>query len=110
MSEIEVSEYVAADGSNHYRKWFDKLDVSIARKVETAIVRLSNGNTSNVKWFDGIGEYKINWGPGYRIYLAKDGEHIIVLFGGGTKKRQSSDIKKAIELHKEYKRRKQNAN
>ena len=42
------------------------------------------GNTSAIKWFEGIGEYRIDWGPGYRIYLAKDGESLIVLFGGGT--------------------------
>ncbi len=50
------------------------------------------GNTSNVKWFAGIGEYVIDWGPGYRTYLAKDGESLIVLFGGGTKRRQQADI------------------
>ena len=61
------------------------------------------GNTSNVKWFAGIGEYVIDWGPGYRIYLAKDGELLIVLFGGGTKRRQQSDIERAKALHAEYK-------
>jgi putative component of toxin-antitoxin plasmid stabilization module len=35
------------------------------------------GNTSNVKWFAGIGEYVVDWDPGYRIYLAKDGESLI---------------------------------
>ncbi len=50
------------------------------------------GNTSNVKWFSGIGEYVIDWGPGYRIYLTKDGDSLIVLFGGGTKRRQQADI------------------
>ncbi len=64
-------------------------------------------HTSNIKWFSGIGEYIIDWGPGYRIYLAKEGETLIVLFGGGTRKRQQVDIKKAIDLHAEYKRRKQ---
>jgi putative addiction module killer protein len=64
------------------------------------------GNTSNVKWFAGIGEYIIDWGPGYRIYLAKDGESLIVLFGGGTKKRQQADIDRAQALHAEYKARK----
>jgi putative addiction module killer protein len=44
-----------------------------------------------VKWFDGIGEYRIDWGPGYRIYLAQDGADLIILYGGGTKKRQPQE-------------------
>ena len=60
-----------------------------------------------MRWFDGIGEYRIDWGPGYRIYLAQDGQDLIVLFGGGTKKRQQSDITQALQLHQEYKDRKQ---
>ena len=56
--------------------------------------------------FNGIGEYRIDWGPGYRVYLVQDGKNLIVLFGGGTKKRQQKDINKAIELSKEYKSRK----
>jgi putative addiction module killer protein len=67
---------------------------------------LTQGNTSNVKWFSGLGEYVIDWGPGYRIYLARDGEKIIVLFGGGTKRRQQWDIERARELLAEYKARK----
>jgi hypothetical protein len=54
-----------------------------------------------------FGEYRIDWGPGYRIYLAKDGEELIVLFGGGTKRRQQADIEKALGLHAEYKARKE---
>ena len=68
------------------RTWFDSLDPQAAAKVLTATLRLELGNTSNVKWFSGIGEYVIDWGPGYRIYLAKDGNTLIVLFGGGTKR------------------------
>ena len=41
--------------------------------------------------FDGIGEYRIDWGPGYRIYLVRDGKNLIVLFSGGTKKQQQKD-------------------
>ena len=77
--------------------------------MTVAKYRLELGNTSNIKWFEGIGEYKIDWGPGYRIYLAKDGKDLIILFGGGTKKKQQTDIRLAKELHKEYKKREKEA-
>lgn len=76
---IRVEEYLREDGSNSYKKWFDTLDPQAAAKVTTAKLRLELGNTSSVKWFDGMGEYVIDWGPGYRIYLAKDGDTLIVL-------------------------------
>lgn len=104
-----VEEYLREDESSLYRKWFDDLETNAAAKVATALVRLEMGNTSNVKWFDGIGEVRIDWGPGYRIYLAKDGEALVILFGGGTKKSQKKDIKKAKALHAEYKQRKKAA-
>lgn len=103
---IRVEEYIRPDGTNPYRTWFDSLDPQAAAKVVTATLRLELGNTSNVKWFSGIGEYVIDWGPGYRIYLAKDGNTLIVLFGGGTKRRQQGDIDRAVALHTEYKSRK----
>ena len=106
MPTREVVEYIKEDGSNPYKKWFDSLNAQAAAKVTVAKARLELGNTSSIKWFDGIGEYRIDWGPGYRIYLVQDGKKLIVLLGGGTKKRQRNDIKKAIELSKEYKSRK----
>ncbi len=104
--KIRVEEYIRPDGSSPYGDWFDRLDAQAAAKVTTAKLRMELGNTSNVKWFAGIGEYVIDWGPGYRIYLAKDGDSLIVLFGGGTKRRQQSDIDRAKALHAEYKARK----
>jgi putative addiction module killer protein len=50
--------------------------------------------------------YKIDWGPGYRIYFGKDGETLVILVGGGIKKRQSSDIKAAKAHWADYKKRK----
>ena len=99
---MEVLEYIKEDGSNPYKKWFDSLNAQAAAKVTVAKARLELGNTSSIKWFDGIGEYRIDWGPGYRVYLVQDGKNLIILFGGGTKKQQQKDIKKAIELSKEY--------
>ena len=78
-----------------------------AAKITVAKVRIAQGNHSNVDWFRGIGEYKIDWGPGYRVYLAKAGKTIIILLGGGTKKRQQKDIDRAVKLLESYKRRKE---
>ena len=75
--KIRVEEYICLDGSNPYKAWFD-----------------------------GIGEYVINWGPGYRVYLAKDGDTLIILFGGGTKRGQQKGIDRAKALYHEYKARK----
>jgi putative addiction module killer protein len=106
---MKVQEYIREDGSNPYQKWFDSLDVIAAAKMTVAKSRLELGNTSSVKWFDGIGEYRIDWGPEYRIYLAQDGKQLIVLFGGGTKKDQQSDVNQAKKLYQEYKERKKKA-
>ena len=104
--KITVEEYLREDGTNPYKSWFDSLDAQAAAKIVTAKLRLELGNTSSVKWFDGISEYIIDWGSGYRVYLAKDGETLIILFGGGTKRGQQRDIDRAKELHAEYKARK----
>ena len=103
---MKIIEYVRADGSIPFSKWFSGLDAQAAAKVTVALIRLERGNLSNVKWFKGIGEYRINWGPGYRIYLAQEGKKLIILFGGGIKKKQQKDIENAIALLQEYKERK----
>lgn len=90
---MKVQEYLREDGSSPYQEWFDTLDVYAATKVSTAIVRLELGNTSNIKWFDGIGELKIDYGPGYRIYLVQQGQELIILFGGGTKKHNNQILR-----------------
>lgn len=103
---IRIEEYLREDGSNPYKRWFDSLDARAAAKVTTAKLRMELGNTSNIKWFDGMGEYVIDWGPGYRIYLVKDGDALIVLLGGGIKRGQQRDIDQARALLAEYKARK----
>ncbi len=104
--KIRLEEYIRDDGANPYQTWFDRLDAQAAAKITVAKTRLELGNTSNIEWFRGIGECKIDWGPGYRIYLAKDGEALIILFGGSTKKGQQKAIDQAVALHDEYKARK----
>jgi hypothetical protein len=56
-------------------------------------------------WARGCLEYRINWGPGYRVYFGRDGEVLVILLTGGTKKRQPRDIERAKALWADYKRR-----
>jgi putative addiction module killer protein len=105
---FQVFELLLDDGLSPYAQWFDGLAPDIAAKVATAKYRMQQGNLSSVEWFRGIGEYKINYGAGWRIYLAKDGIEIIMLLGGGSKNGQQRDIDKAVELWKEYKQAKAN--
>lgn len=101
-----VLEYVRSDGASPYRKWFDRLDAQSAAKIATAILRMELGNLSNVKWIGTIGEYRVHWDPGYRIYLAMDGDRLIILLGGGSKQRQQADIEQAKLSWVDYKARK----
>ena len=82
------------------------LPAQAAAKVAIARARLEMGNTSAIRWIGAVGEYRIDWGPGYRIYLAKDGPEIVILLGGGTKRRQQADIERANALWVEYRARK----
>ncbi|AZE46363.1 putative toxin [Pseudomonas chlororaphis] len=81
---ITVEEYQQENQRSPFGRWFETLDTQAAVKVSTALLRLEMGNTSNIKWFDGLGEYRIDWGPGYRIYLIQEGRHLVILFGGGA--------------------------
>ena len=75
--------------------------------MATALVRMEQGNLSSAKGVEaGVSEYRIDFGPGYRVYFGKDGETLIILLGGGTKKRQQKDIVLAQDLWREYKQRK----
>lgn len=102
---LAVLEY-REDASIPYAAWFNDLPAPAAVKVAIARARLEMGNTSAVKWIGVVGEYRIDWGPGYRVYLAKDGEDIVILLGGGTKRRQQADIERAKALWAEYRARK----
>lgn len=68
---------------------------------------MEQGNLGDVKPVgEGVFETKLDFGPGYRIYFAREGTDIILLLGGGTKRRQSRDIEKAIGRWRDYRHRK----
>jgi putative addiction module killer protein len=107
---LELRYYLAADGLRPFEEWFSGLDAAAAAKVTVALTRLGQGNTSNTKGVgEGVLEYRINWGPGYRAYFGRDGEVLVILLTGGTKKRQQRDIEQAKALWADYKRRRKPA-
>jgi len=107
ITMLTVLEFVAPDGSSPFAKWFAELDAAAAAKVTTAVTRMELGNFSNVKGVGaGVLEYRIDFGPGYRIYFGKDGDLLVVLLGGGKKKGQQDDIATAHGRWKDYKQRK----
>ena len=103
----EVLEYIDRAGRSPFGKWFDKLDSRAAAKVSAALTRIALGNLSNAR---GVGasvfEFRIDFGPGYRIYFGEDGDKLVTLLGGGTKARQQQDIEGAISSWQDYRKRK----
>ena len=105
---LALREYVDAHGTSPFARWFNRLDARAAAKVATALARLSQGNLSNVRGVGaGVLEYRIDFGPGYRIYFGRDGKRLVILLGGGTKTRQPRDIASAGRRWRDYRMRKQ---
>src|SRR5579863_5664370 len=108
---IEVREYLDREGWSPFAGWFADLNPKAAAKVATALTRLASGNFSSVKGVgSGVFEYRIDFGPGYRVYFGKDGERLVIVLGGGSKKRQQRDIDAAVANWQDYKRRKKEDN
>ena len=104
---LTVLEFVARDGSSPFGKWFAELDAAAAAKVTTAVRRMEQGNFSSVKGVgSGVLEYRIDFGPGYRIYFGKDGDVLVILLGRGKKKGQQHNTATAHARWKDYKQRK----
>ncbi len=103
---LELRYYLAADGRSPFANWFAALDPAARAKVSVGLVRLEQGNLSNVKPVgESVLEYRVNFGPGYRIYFGRDGQVLVILLIGGTKKRQQRDISAAKAMWSDYKRR-----
>lgn len=105
-----VREYVSSTGKSPYARWFDRLDAVAAARVATAVYRLGQSNFSNTKGVGaGVFETRIDFGPGYRVYFGKDGDLVVILLGGSTKRDQKRAIERATAAWAEYKARKRAA-
>jgi len=107
VAEIDIREFVDASGRSPFARWFAGLNGVAAARVTVTLTRLGQGNFSNVEGVGGgVHGSKIDFGPGYRVYFARDGERLVILLGGSAKKRQSAAIAAAQAAWAEYKRRK----
>ncbi|MGX5800403.1 type II toxin-antitoxin system RelE/ParE family toxin [Bradyrhizobium sp. Arg314] len=82
--------------TDEFGKWLrDLKDIRAARKIAQRLIRVGAGLLGDAKFFEGIGELRIDYGPGYRVYFVRRGNTVIVLLCGGDKSSQDRDIKKA---------------
>ena len=104
---IEIRHYVNRTGKDVFDDWLTELrDVRAQAKIASRINRLAAGNFGDCKSLrQGLFELRIDWGPGYRVYYAMLGRVCVLLLCGGDKRKQSSDIDRALEYLKDYKER-----
>jgi len=104
---IEIRRYVSRGGKDVFDDWLSELaDARAQAKIATRINRLAAGNFGDcMPLRHGVCELRIDWGPGYRVYYAMVGKVCVLLLCGGDKRKQSSDIDRALEYLKDYRER-----
>ena len=99
----EIREYIDRRGRCPFARWFAALDARTAARIATTLARMEAGNLADVKGVgEGVLERRLHFGLGYRIYFGRDGNHVIVLLAGGSKRRQRRDIERARERWRDY--------
>ena len=100
----DIRYYIDVGGDAPFAEWFAELEPVAGARIARAIARMEQGNLSNTKGVgEGVLEYKIDFGPGYRVYFGRDGDTLVILLTGGTKKRQQRDIDTAKAYWRDYK-------
>jgi putative addiction module killer protein len=93
---------IAVLKTDAFARWFENLgDIRAKARIQVRIDRLALGLFGDAKFFDGIGELRIDYGPGYRIYFVRRGEAVVILLCGGDKSSQRRDIARARDMAKE---------
>ena len=90
--------------SASFELWLTSLrDGNAVARINSRLARLAVGNPGDVKPVgEGVSEMRIDHGPGYRVYLTRRGELVVILLAGGDKSTQARDIKKAKQIAKEW--------
>ena len=104
---VEIRHYITRAGRDVFDDWLSRLnDFRTQAKVVARINRVAAGNFGDCKALgQGLWELRIDWGPGYRVYYAIPGKACVLLLCGGDKRRQSSDIERALGYLNDYRER-----
>ena len=108
-----LQKYILASGRVPFDEWIASLAAPMRARVYANLARIEAGNLGNVCALtnaDGVMELRLFFGPGYRVYLGRDGNTLIILLCGGDKKTQTRDISRAVAFWHEYNTRKETEN
>jgi putative addiction module killer protein len=107
MALYQLQIYQTTDEKQPFNRWLERLADRHARaRIRTRLDRLTLGNFGDNRALEGgIFELRIDWGAGYRIYVARVGKVILLLLCGGDKKTQSKDIENAKAYLQDYLKR-----
>ena len=100
----EIAYYTTIDGKAPFREWYMGLrDQEVKAIISQRLDRVSLGLLGDWKSLsDGVYELRVNYGPGYRVYIGQDGQKLVLLLCGGDKKTQSKDITTAKKYWENY--------
>ena len=103
---MEICYYQTTAGRRPFTHWLDRQEREVQSRVLERLAKITAGNWGDVRSVgDGVAEFRIDWGPGYRIYFARLGELIVLLLCAGDKRLQRKDIERAKAYFKDYKAR-----
>jgi putative addiction module killer protein len=102
--EITVLVYRTNGGWSPFSEWLLGLNDARARaKVRARVARLRLGNFGDCKSVgEGVLELRVPYGPGYRLYFAREGETVVILLCGGDKATHRADIARAKRYWREH--------
>ena len=104
---MELRIYTDTQDRQPLTQWLNDLkDIRARAQIKGRLTRVESGNLGDCKSLrDGVMELKIDYGPGYRVYLSRQGPVIVLLLCGSDKTDQDRAIKQAIDYLNDWKQR-----
>ena len=104
MAQKNIIIYRTQSGNEPFTDWLNSLrDPTTRRRILKRLIRVEHGHYGDSKTVGGgITELRFFFGSGYRVYLAEEGNTIIIILCGGDKDSQHRDIQQAQAYWKEY--------